>query len=129
MLYENAFFRLQQKGTSVIRNNRLEFVQKKTGAKATIPVHPFVNGILKKYDNTLPKVPPNNEFNRSIKIIGEKLPCLHVPFTKQVSYKRELTEFVAIKYSFLQTHTARRAFCSNEFLKGTDSMIIMSIWA
>ena len=113
--------------TSAIRNNRLEFVQKKTGAKATIPIHPVVNAILKKYDNMLPKVPPNNEFNRIIKIVGEKLTCLHVPFTKQVTYKRELTEFVAMKYSFLQTHTARRAFCSNEYLKGTDPMIIMSI--
>lgn len=113
--------------TSAIRNNRLEFVQKKTGAKATIPIHPVVNVILKKYDNLLPKVPPNNEFNRIIKIVGEKLPCLHVPFTKQVTYKRELTEFVAMKYSFLQTHTARRSFCSNEYLKGTDPMIIMSI--
>lgn len=113
--------------TSAIRNNRLEFVQKKTGAKATIPIHPVVNAILKKYDNTLPKVPPNNEFNRIIKIVGEKLPCLHVPFTKQVTYKRELTEFVAMKYLFLQTHSARRSFCSNEYLKGTDPMIIMSI--
>ena len=113
--------------TTAIRNNRLEFVQKKTGGKVTIPIHPVVNTILKKYDNKLPLVPENNEFNRIIKIVGEKLPCLHVPFTKQVTYKRELTEFVAMKYSFLQTHTARRSFCSNEYLKGTDPMIIMSI--
>ena len=43
-----------------IRNNRLEFVQKKTGGKVTIPIHPVVNMILKKYDNALPKVPKNN---------------------------------------------------------------------
>ena len=113
--------------TSAIRNNRLEFVQKKTGGKVTIPIHPVVNAILKKYDNSLPLVPDNNEFNRIIKIVGEKLPSLHVPFTKQVTYKRELTEFVAMKYSYLQTHTARRSFCSNEYLKGTDPLIIMSI--
>ena len=113
--------------TTAIRNNRLEFVQKKTGGKVTIPIHPVVNTILKKYDNLLPLVPENNEFNRIIKIVGEKLPCLHVPFTKQVTYKRELTEFVAMKYSYLQTHTARRMFCSNEYLKGTDPLIIMSI--
>ena len=51
---------------SAIRNNRLEFVQKKTGGKVTIPIHPVVNTILKKYDNALPKVPKNNEFNRII---------------------------------------------------------------
>jgi integrase len=113
--------------TSAIRNNRLEFVQKKTGGKVTIPIHPVVNTILKKYDNILPLVPENNEFNRIIKIVGEKLACLHVPFTKQVTYKRELTEFVAMKYQYLQTHTARRSFCSNEYLKGTEPLIIMSI--
>jgi site-specific recombinase XerD len=113
--------------SSAIRNNRLEFVQKKTGGKVTIPIHPVVNAILKKYDNVLPKVPKNNEFNRIIKLVGEKLPCLHVPFTKQVTYGRELKELVGMKYNYLQTHTARRSFCSNEYLKGTDPLIIMSI--
>jgi site-specific recombinase XerD len=113
--------------SSAIRNNRLEFVQKKTGGKVTIPIHPVVNTILKKYDNALPKVPKNNEFNRIIKLVGEKLPCLHVPFTKQVTYGRELKELVDQKYNYLQTHTARRSFCSNEYLKGTDPLIIMSI--
>ncbi len=112
---------------SAIRNNRLEFVQKKTGGKVTIPIHPVVNSLLKKYDNALPKVPKNNEFNRIIKLVGEKLPCLHVPFTKQVTYGRELKELVDMKYNYLQTHTARRSFCSNEYLNGTDPLIIMSI--
>jgi integrase len=112
---------------NAIRNNRLEFVQKKTGGKVTIPIHPVVNMILKKYDNSLPKVPKNNEFNRIIKLVGEKLPCLHIPFTKQVTYGRELKELVSMKFNYLQTHTARRSFCSNEFLKKTDPMIIMSI--
>jgi site-specific recombinase XerD len=66
-------------------------------------------------------------FNRIIKLVGEKLPSLHVPFTKQVTYKRERVELVEMKYAFLQTHTARRSFCSNEYLKGTDPLIIMSI--
>jgi integrase len=112
---------------SAIRNNRLEFVQKKTGGKVTIPIHPVVNSILTKYSNALPKVPKNNEFNRIIKLVGEKLPCLNVPFTKQVTYGRELKELIDMKYNYLQTHTARRSFCSNEFLKGTDIPTIMSI--
>jgi site-specific recombinase XerD len=53
--------------TTAIRNNRLDFVQKKTGGKVTIPIHPVVTTILKKYNNTLPAVPENNEFNRIIK--------------------------------------------------------------
>lgn len=112
---------------SAIRNNRLEFVQKKTGGKVTVPIHPVVNSILKKYDNALPKVPKNNEFNRIIKLVGEKLPCLHVPFTKQVTYGRELKQLVDMKFNYLQTHTARRSFCSNEYLKGTDPLVIQAI--
>jgi site-specific recombinase XerD len=110
-----------------IRNNRLEIVQKKTGNKVTIPIHPEVVKILEKYNYLLPQVPPNNEFNRIIKIVGEKLPSLHTPFIKQITYGRELKELVALKYTYLQTHTARRSFCSNEYLKGTDPMIIMAI--
>lgn len=110
-----------------IRNNRLEIVQKKTGNKVTIPIHVEVVKILEKYNYLLPQVPPNNEFNRIIKLVGEKLPSLHVPFTKQITYGRELKELVDLKYTFLQTHTARRSFCSNEYLKGTDPMIIMAI--
>jgi site-specific recombinase XerD len=110
-----------------IRNNRLSFIQVKTGAKVTIPIHPIVNEILKKYNYVLPPVPRNNEFNAIIKTVGEKMPSLHVPFTKQITYKRELLEIEKMKYEFLMTHTARRSFCSNEYIRGTDPMIIMSI--
>jgi integrase len=112
---------------SAIRNNRLEFVQKKTGGKVTIPIHPVVTTILKKYDNSLPKVPKNNEFNRIIKLVGEKLPCLHVPFIKQVTYGREQKEFIDFKFNYLQTHTARRSFCTNEILRGTPADTIREI--
>jgi len=112
---------------SAIRNNRLEFVQKKTGAKVTIPIHPMVRQILDKYNYVLPEVPPNNEFNRIIKLVGEQLPSLHVPFVKQITYQRERKQVQKMKYEFLQTHTARRSFCSNEYLRGTDPMVIMAI--
>ena len=112
---------------SAIRNNRLEFVQKKTGAKVTIPIHPVVRQILEKYQYQLPAVPPNNEFNRIIKLVGAKLPSLHIPFIKQITYNRERKEIRQMKYEFLQTHTARRSFCSNEYLRGTDPMVIMAI--
>lgn len=110
-----------------ILKNRLSFIQVKTGAKITIPIHPMVNTILRKYDYNLPPVPANNKFNAIIKKVGEKMPSMHVPFTKQITYKREVVEEVKMKYEFLQTHTARRSFCSNEYLKGTDPLVIMAI--
>jgi integrase len=110
-----------------IRNNRRSFIQVKTGAKVTIPIHPLVKTILEKYHYKLLPVPRNNEFNEIIKKVGAKMPCMHVPFTKQITYKRELTEIVKMKYDYMMTNTARRSFCSNEFNKGTDPMIIMAI--
>lgn len=62
-------------GPLPIRNNRLEFVQKKTGGKVTTPTHPVVNSILNKYDNALPKVPKYNKFKRIIKLVGENFPA------------------------------------------------------
>jgi integrase len=112
---------------SAIRNNRLEFVQKKTGEKVTIPIHPVVMKILEKYNYSLPEVPPNNEFNRLLKIVGSRLKSLNVPFIKQITYKRELMQISLMKYEFLQTHTARRSFCSNEYLRKTNPTLIMAI--
>lgn len=112
---------------SAIRNNRYEFVQKKTGEKVVVPIHPVVKQILEKHNYSLPEVPPNNEFNRLIKIVGSKLKSLNVPFIKQITYKRERKTISLMKYEFLQTHTARRSFCSNEYLRKTDPMLIMAI--
>lgn len=113
--------------TRAIRNQRYVYIQLKTGKKVTIPIHPTVRQILEKYNYALPQVPPNNEFNRIIKLVGAKLPSLHVSFIKQITYKRERKQVKMIKYEFLQTHTARRSFCSNEYLRGTDPVIIMAM--
>ena len=112
---------------AAIQENRLSFIQQKTGGRVTLPIHPVVNTILNKYNYQLPEVPKNNAFNQILKLIGSKLPSLQVSFTRQVTYKRELQSIVKKKYEFLQTHTARRSFCSNEYLKGTDPLVIMAI--
>ena len=112
---------------AAIQENRLSFIQQKTGGRVTLPIHPVVNTILNKYNYQLPEVPKNNVFNQILKQIGSKMPSLQVSFTRQVTYKRELQSIVKKKYEFLQTHTARRSFCSNEYLKGTDPLVIMAI--
>jgi len=112
---------------AAIQENRLSFIQQKTGGRVTLPIHPVVNTILNKYNYRLPEVPNNNVFNQILKQIGSKMPSLQVSFTRQVTYKRELQSIIKKKYEFLQTHTARRSFCSNEYLKGTDPLVIMAI--
>lgn len=67
----------------------MEVIQKKTGKKVTLPIHPLVKEIFTKYNYRLPKIPNNNEFNRLIKEVGALLPSLQVEFSKQITYERE----------------------------------------
>jgi len=110
-----------------IHNNRLEIIQKKTGKKITLPIHPLVNEIFKKYNYRLPNVPKNNEFNRLIKEVGALMPSMQVEFSKQITYEREKVVITKPKYEFLQGHCPRRSLVTNEFMKGTDVPTIMSI--
>jgi len=109
-----------------IRNDKFVYIQKKTGTKTTIPIHPVVKSILHKYDYNLPYM-KYDEFNSLIKVIGKSLPSLNVPFTKQITYARAKEAQTKDRWEFLQTHTARRSFCTNEYLRGTDPLTIMSI--
>lgn len=110
-----------------IHNNRLEIIQKKTGKKITLPIHPLVNEIFKKYNYRLPQVPRNNEFNRLIKEVGVLMSSMQIEFSKQITYEREKVVITKPKFLWLQGHCPRRCLVTNEFLKGTDIPTIMSI--
>lgn len=68
----------------------------------------------------------NPEFNRHIKTIG-KLAGLNRSI--KFSYKKgnKSIEVVKPKYDWITSHTARRSFCTNEFLAGTPVELIMKI--
>jgi hypothetical protein len=86
-----------------------------------------VRQILDKYNQALPEVPANNEFSRIIIIVGERLPSLNASVVKQITYNRELKQVKMKKYEFLQTYTASHSFISNEYLRGTDPIVIMAM--
>jgi hypothetical protein len=108
-----------------IVNRRLEVIQKKTGKKVILPIHPLVNEIFTKYNFRLPKVPNNNEFNRLIKEVGALMPSMQVEFSKQITYGRERIVITKPKHFWISGHCSRRSSITNEFLKGTDIPTIM----
>jgi len=115
---------------SNIHDNHVEYietVQNKTIGKVTIPVHPSVKKIYEKYNYTLPACPTNQTFNRELKEIGKKIPSLAQPFTKRTtrSNVKQVKQFK--RWECLGTHTARRSFCSNLYLRGVDTEVIMSL--
>jgi len=101
-------------------------VQGKVDSKVSLPIHPIVKDILNKYKNKLPVCPTNQEFNRTIKDLGKKIPELHIPFSKQITRGREKVIEEGMKYEFIMTHTARRSFCTNMYLLGVPVLTIMA---
>src|SRR5206468_6879682 len=68
----------------------------------------------------------NAEFNLHIKIIGK---FTGINRTTKFSYKKGNKDVALVKpkYEWITTHTARRSFCTNEFLAGTPVELIMKI--
>jgi integrase len=68
----------------------------------------------------------NPEFNRHIKIIGR---LAGIARQVKFSYKKGNETIVVIKpkYEWITSHTARRSFCTNEFLAGTPVELTMKI--
>ena len=68
----------------------------------------------------------NAEFNRHIKTIGK---LAGINQTVKFSYKKgnRNVEVAKPKYEWITSHTARRSFCTNEFIDGTPVELIMKI--
>ena len=73
----------------------------------------------------IPRVSMVN-FNYYIKEVI-KLASINEPV--RISHKRgnKVLEEVMPKYAWISSHTARRSFCTNEYLAGTPSDLIMAV--
>jgi site-specific recombinase XerD len=109
-----------------IRNGMITYRQQKTNTSVTIPMHPVVSEVLQKYDFNMPEIISNQKFNDYIKDAC-KLAGIDTleSFTRTVGGKL-ITETLP-KYELVQSHTCRRSFCTNMYLRGLDTMMIRSI--
>jgi integrase len=110
-----------------LKDGILTTIQQKTKKKVTIPLHKSVKDIIEKYKGVLPVCPTNQEFNRTLKDLGQRIPELNVPFSKQITRGRKVTVEETMKWEKLMTHTARRSFCTNMYLMGIPVLTIMAI--
>ncbi|NVN17481.1 tyrosine-type recombinase/integrase [Muricauda sp. HICW] len=100
--------------------------QKKTGKEVYCPITKSIKNILKKprYGGAPPPKMNEQEINEEIKKIGHKAGIkekIVLEYTR--GGKKEIeTEF---KYNLIGTHTARRSFCTNMYLKGMPVFDIM----
>jgi integrase len=111
----------------LINDGYIEVINIKTNIKNIIPILPEVEKIITKYNSKLPIAPTNQEFNRTLKDIAQRIPELHRPFEKRITKGREKQIIRKMKWEMVMTHTARRSFCTNMYLKGVPVPTIMAI--
>lgn len=109
-----------------LRNNLLYKKQNKSDGWVVIPLRKEAKDLITKlFKKPLPKL-SNPVFNRYIKEIG-KYAGINELIT--FSHKRKGKDLVITKpkHEWITSHTARRTFCTNEFLAGTPVKLIMQI--
>ncbi len=113
-----------------IRNGMISLRTQKTNELVTIPVHPMVDEIMKKYRgvfaNSLPPAFANQVMNKHLKEIGEKAKFMEgVIINKTIGGKKVNQPFK--KFQLITTHTARRSFATNLYLQEFPAISIMKI--
>lgn len=109
-----------------IKNGLITYRQKKTNTNVIIPLHPIVEDVLKKYDYEMPELISNQKFNDYIK---EACKMAGIDSTESISRTvgGKLVSETMPKYELVSSHTCRRSFCTNMYLRGIDTLMIRSI--
>lgn len=109
-----------------LRGGMLYVTQTKTLSSVVVPLRQDAKAILiDKYNMQMPQV-SNAKFNDNIKEV-----CMLAGIDEQVKITNKkgnkIVEEVRPKYAWITSHTCRRSFCTNEYLEGTPTDLIMTI--
>lgn len=116
---------LSRISANYIQNNVLKIRQKKVQKFVQIPIINDTYDILKNYDFNVPKI-HINDFNESLKVMGKLMGFDEMIEVTHFKKGKSLQKSVP-KYELFTSHICRRSFCTNEYLRGTDPMLIRKI--
>lgn len=104
---------------SNIRGNEIVFIAQKTHKEARLPLKPIVA----EYIRTMPKLTITNVgYNKIISRI-----CKNVGISEPVKILKAGEEKEMPKYEAVSSHTARRSFATNLYLRGVDIYTISKL--
>jgi len=109
-----------------VRGGMLHVNQTKTLSTVVVPLRIDAKKILiEKYNMLMPQV-SNPNFNYYIK---EVVRLAGIDELIKITHKHgnKIIEETRPKYAWIMSHTCRRSFCTNEFLDGTPTNLIMAI--
>lgn len=109
-----------------LREGMLFKKQQKSDHWVVIPLRKDAKQILENRSFENFKSLTNAEFNRHIKSLA-KLAGITEPVTHSYKKGNKLITETKPKCDWITSHTCRRSFCTNEFLAGTPSSLIMKI--
>ncbi len=111
---------------SQITKERINMTTHKTMKEVTIPIHPMVKEIIKKYNGKLPKSLDKSKTIVQIQKCGE-LAHINAPTVLHRIRGGEEITIIEPKFKFITNHTARRTFCTNMYLRKIPTKAIMDI--
>jgi len=111
---------------SQITKDRINMTTHKTMEGVTIPIHPMVNKIIKKYNGHLPKSVDKSKTIKQIQKCGELAQINEPVILHRIRGGIEVI-MKEPKYKFITNHTARRSFCTNMYLRKIPIQSIMAI--
>ena len=97
----------------------------KTGTRTTIPIHYIIKDVINRRNGILPPFITNQKMNAALKKLGNIAgidEIVEISITK--GGKRQTDRMP--KYKLITTHTARRSACTNMYLSGIPTRVIMS---
>ncbi len=126
-----AFTGLRYSDVSIItmanfKEGYLSYIQKKTGGRVTLPLHPLVMDIIEKYRGILPKPKSNINMNEDLKVIGLQADLVEVISKTRTEGGNRITREYK-EWEMITSHTARRSFATNCYLAGIPIISIMAL--
>jgi integrase len=109
-----------------LRDGLLYKKQKKSDHWVVIPLRKEALEMVEQLFRENSQMSSNPDFNRNVKIIG-KLAGINSLITFMHRKGSTQIKVSKAKCDWITSHTARRSFCTNEFLAGTPVKIIMQI--
>jgi integrase len=109
-----------------LQQDMLHKKQEKSVHWVVIPLRKEAKAIFTdQFRDDIPRI-CNSEFNQKIKEIG-KLAGIDQPIKFSYRKANRMIDVKRPKFAWITSHTARRSFCTNEFLAGTPVYLIMKI--
>ena len=116
-------------GIDIVEKNGVHFfeiLQKKSGVKVNCPITIELREIMARYNNQPPPKLSDQKINKYLKLIGRKLNMNEDILCHDTKGGVKRT-YIRPKWEMLESHTARRSFCTNYYLKRMSIQDIMHI--